>query len=266
MRMLWTTHRWLFAVLVVLLPATPVFALEPPSGQVFPSQTHLAVFNISNSYRAIEPWTGDFMRFEVSANPPIPNQPVELCGKAGSTAQCSFVGAYTNSQGKWSIIQQIPASAPLGATTIWARVGGIESDPYYYTHKARPDDPAIGASCYLVLSRPHADIWIGERALWTILSRPYGYKGYWYGTHNGAPDASGDPTKHSSNSEWYSDAYADGSQGTYTRWVQFRDKADRFVCNTNPITFSVVNPPVAVHSGGNHSILRLLANFWRLFF
>ncbi len=236
---------------------------------------NINLYNLTNSTRSRELWTDDYIKIKLKSQYLNEGQPVELCHLRSAQTVCSFVSNYTDLvDGSWEFIYQIPASA-LGKNEDWLRINGVESNHYLYSVTTRPTDPSLGVTCYLNQSRPHADVWVGDKVTWAVLSRPKGYRAYWYGGKNNVADANGVPTGHSSNSEWLSEAYLPNFVGNYTRWVQFRDKANNYVCNTNTVTFSVVNssassslmikPQVSSVSGRPPSLLgNLLANLLRL--
>jgi len=207
-----------------------------------PPVPNITIYNLTNSNRSREFWTEDYIKIKLKIQPFSQNQPVELCHLRSAQTVCSFVSNYTDPvDGSWEFVYQISASA-LGKNEDWLRINGVESNHYPYSVMTKPTDPSLGVTCYLNQSRPHADVWVGDKVTWTILSRPKGYRAYWYGGKNNVADANGVPTGHSSNSEWLSEDYLPNFVGNYTRWVQFRDKANNYVCNTNTVTFSVINP------------------------
>ncbi len=237
----------------------------------------MAITNLTNSGRTRDFWTEDFIKIKIKSQFLNQNQPVELCRLHLNETVCVFTSSYTNSlDGSWEFVYQIHIGASvLGKAEDWLRINGMESNRYSYSVVTKPTDPSLSATCYLNQFRPHANVWVGDKITWSIFGRPSGYQAYWYGSKDNVPDANGVLTGHSSNNEWLSEVYPPNSVGNYTRWVQFRDKANNFVCNSNSVTFSVINPPassslmikspVSSVSARSASLLgNLLANLWKL--
>ncbi len=205
---------------------------------------NIIISNITNSGRSREFWTEDYIKIKLKGQFSNQNQPVELCRLRSNETVCNFVSNFTNPvDGSWEFIYQVPATSVLGKSEQWLKINGVESNHFLHSVVAKPTDPSLTTTCYLIQSRPHADVWLGDKVTWTVLSRPSGYRAYWYGGKNNVADADGLPTGHSSNSEWLSEAYLPDAVGNYSRWVQFRDKKNNYVCNSNVIAFSVINPP-----------------------
>ncbi len=208
---------------------------------------YINLYNLTNSTRSSEVWTDDFIKIKLRGQFLNENQPVELCHLRSAQTMCNFASSYTSPvDGSWEFVYQVPTiPSMLGKSEDWLRINGVESNHYPFLVTPRPNDPSIGVTCYINQSRPHADVLVGDKVIWTILSRPKGYRAYWYGSKNNITDASGLPTGHISNNEWLSEAYLPDSVGNYTRWVQFRDKANNYVCTSNAVIFSVINSPAS---------------------
>lgn len=239
------------------------------NGQIPPPRLFLK--NINNSTRTIQVYTEDYVRFEVKSR--YYSMPVRFCKLHQKNTACSFVSSYTNQDtGEWQSTQQILPPTDLGDWEIWVSINDQESNHVAYTVLPKPAEPSYLVTCFLVQERPHPDVWPADKVMWTILSRPAGYKTFWYETTNGRLNLAGLPTGHSTNIQ-FPEVFASNPEGTHERWAQLRNKAGAFVCNTNAITFVVAKQPPSKSSPGQSSLnygtkninsfLGLLFNFFK---
>jgi len=220
--------------------------------------------NITNSSRALQVYTEDYVRFEVkSKNYGVP---VQLCKLHQQNTVCSFVSSYTNRDtGEWQSTQQILPLTDLGDWEIWVNINNQESNHVFYTILPKPKDPSYLVTCFLVQERPHPDVWPTDKVTWTILSRPIGYKTFWYETTNSRLDLAGLPTGYSTNIQ-FPETFTSTSERVYERWAQLRNKKGEFVCNTNAINFVVAkqqpaSSPLSQNSNLNYNLKNINSLF-----
>jgi plastocyanin len=128
----------------------------------------------------------------------------------------------------------VPSLSDVGTWVENVLINGVQKGTINFSVVA-PAVATQAASCSFSFSK--SNILVGDTVSWTVVSNPTGLNAYWYGTKNGASDASGLFAGITNFTQNYT--YQTGDTGSYTRYLEIRDSSGARVCTTNTTNVSV---------------------------